>query len=173
MLRVQHLRRRRSIARRGGGQPTHAQRTSPRSATCPSSPTGSSRPTYDRPAQNRVVAGCEPRPRARWPLRRGQNVAPIWTPSQRTRVALIALCRHFRSGRQDLNLRPPGPQPERSRRIRWDSALYSGMSCCELGSVALNLHPRLHPVGDSDDAVGRGRGAGTPAGTLYRPGAGG
>jgi hypothetical protein len=44
-----------------------------------------------------------------------------------------------------LNLRPPGPQPERSRRTRCDSALSSGLSCSELRSVALNLHPRLHP----------------------------
>ena len=44
-----------------------------------------------------------------------------------------------------MNLRPPGPQPERSRRTRCDSALSSGLSCSELRSVALNLHPRLHP----------------------------
>ena len=46
-----------------------------------------------------------------------------------------------------MNLRPPDPQPERSRLSGWHSALYSGVSCSELCSVALNLHPRLHPVG--------------------------
>ena len=45
-----------------------------------------------------------------------------------------------------MNLRPPGPQPERSRRIQCSSALPSDLSCSELRSVALNLHPRLHPV---------------------------
>ena len=32
------------------------------------------------------------------------------------------ICRTFQSGRQDLNLRPPGPQPEGSRRARGVSA---------------------------------------------------
>ena len=45
-----------------------------------------------------------------------------------------------------MNLRPPGPQPERSRRTRCDSALQSDSSCSELGSVALNLDPGLDPV---------------------------
>ena len=38
-------------------------------------------------------------------------------------------CRRFESGRQDLNLRPPGPQPERSSYLRRDSALLSGSEC--------------------------------------------
>src|SRR5918994_4851431 len=50
------------------------------------------------------------------------------------------------SERQDLNLRPPGPQPERSRRTTCDSALWSDLSCSELGSVALDLDPGLDPV---------------------------
>ena len=45
-----------------------------------------------------------------------------------------------------MNLRPPGPQPERSRRTHCDSLLSSGLSCSGLLPVALNLHPRLHPA---------------------------
>jgi hypothetical protein len=36
-------------------------------------------------------------------------------------MALIAICRLFASGRQDLNLRPPGPQPEGSGASERDS----------------------------------------------------
>jgi hypothetical protein len=49
-------------------------------------------------------------------------------------------------GRQDLNLRPPGPQPERSRRTRCSSVLRSHLSCAELVSVALSSFPGLNPV---------------------------
>ena len=60
-----------------------------------------------------------------------------------------------------MNLRPPGPQPERSRRTRCDSALEGGPSCSELGSVALKLDPELDPAGiDAAAVVGsRGRSA--------------
>ena len=77
-----------------------------------------------------------------------RNWTPDWTPCpDATKRQNAAFSRAFlRSGRQDLNLRPPGPQPERSRRTRCDSPLYGGLSCCELCSVALNLHPRLHPA---------------------------
>ena len=58
-----------------------------------------------------------------------------------------AISRSFlASGRQDLNLRPPGPQPERSRRTHCCSALRGDLSCPELPSVALNLDPELDPV---------------------------
>jgi hypothetical protein len=50
------------------------------------------------------------------------------------------------SGRQDLNLRPPGPQPEQSRLIRCVSASFRAIQAPECPSVALNLHPGLHPV---------------------------
>jgi hypothetical protein len=71
------------------------------------------------------------------------------------------MSRDFQSGRQDLNLRPPGPQPERSRRTQWDSVLYSDLSCSELASVALNLHPRLHPLG-RERSSSRGAGHALP-----------
>ena len=54
-----------------------------------------------------------------------------------------------------MNLRPPGPQPERSRRTRCSSAGWSGLSCSELLSVALNLHPGLHPADTPWRDIGR------------------
>jgi hypothetical protein len=79
-----------------------------------------------------VDAGLRPRrlepatarPRTGWSLVRNDGREPsgsaggvqilqlVRTPPQRTCIAETALCRYFRSGRQDLNLRPPGPQPE-------------------------------------------------------------
>jgi hypothetical protein len=78
-----------------------------------------------------------------------RNWTPDWTPCPAAiRRQNTAFSRAFlRSGRQELNLRPPGPQPERSRRIGCDSVLWGGLSCSELRSVAPNLHPRLHPRG--------------------------
>ena len=40
----------------------------------------------------------------------------------------------------------PAPRPERSRRTRCDSVLSGGLSCSELGLVALSLDPGLDPV---------------------------
>ena len=48
----------------------------------------------------------------------------ICTPASRCATSKTnAICRGFESGRQDLNLRPPGPQPERSGSLRCDSVL--------------------------------------------------
>jgi hypothetical protein len=58
---------------------------------------------------------------------------------------LFAIRRPSKSGRQDLNLRPPGPQPEESGYVGRDSALYSDVGASELLSVALALDPGLHP----------------------------
>ena len=58
----------------------------------------------------------------------------------------MQLAGRFESGRQDLNLRPPGPQPEGSGCTRADSASGAGSSCSELPSVALNLDPGLDPA---------------------------
>jgi hypothetical protein len=59
----------------------------------------------------------------------------IWTPGSeldpRSHYAADknnVITRRFESGRQDLNLRPPGPQPERSRRTRGVSAVPGGLS---------------------------------------------
>jgi hypothetical protein len=45
-----------------------------------------------------------------------------------------------------LNLRPPGPQPERSGYGGCDSALCSDVTVPELLSLALASHPGLHPA---------------------------
>jgi hypothetical protein len=46
-----------------------------------------------------------------------------WTPDCRyTALANNAICREVESGRQDLNLRPPGPQPEGSGCVEGHSA---------------------------------------------------
>ena len=82
------------------------------------------------------------------PCRRLSPLIPVGLrsrpPREAKRPALAGLC--YRSGRQDLNLRPPGPQPERSRRTRCSSAVSSGLSRSELGSIALNWIPVLIPV---------------------------
>ena len=67
-----------------------------------------------------------------------------------------------------MNLRPPGPQPERSRRIRADSAVYSGLSCSELPSVALNLDPGLDPVRRPTSPHRTGSRSGGPANVTTR-----
>ena len=70
-----------------------------------------------------------------------------WDSDLRNRLANDAYVEYFvRSGRQDLNLRPPGPQPEGSGRTRSASALWTGFTWAELGSVALKFHPGMHPV---------------------------
>ena len=86
------------------------------------------------------------------PLRRChlQSLNPRLDPSlreavpARTRKApLYRAC--LSSGRQDLNLRPPGPQPDQSGSVRLDSALYVSMRCAALSPVALSLDPELDP----------------------------
>ena len=57
-----------------------------------------------------------------------------------------AFCRAFvGSGRQDLNLRPPGPQPDRTGSEDFSSALQSEIGVAELLTVALSLIPGLIP----------------------------
>ena len=53
----------------------------------------------------------------------------------------------LQSGRQDLNLRPPGPQPEGSGAAQSDAPISAGISVSGLLSVSLNLFPALFPVG--------------------------
>ncbi len=88
----------------------------------------------DPPDWDRVVAGCDPFCRSQdWlccvthPCRRirsGVCNEPRRMPYPPHRVPAFRVLEPFtRSGRQDLNLRPPGPQPERSRRTRCHSAL--------------------------------------------------
>jgi len=49
------------------------------------------------------------------------------------------------SGRQDLNLRPPGPQPEGWGTAQGMEPVFTGFRGAECGSVALNLFPNLFP----------------------------
>ena len=51
------------------------------------------------------------------------------------------------SGRQDLNLRPPGPQPGGSGAPQSDAPMSAGISVSGLLSVSLSLFPVLFPVG--------------------------
>jgi hypothetical protein len=76
------------------------------------------------------------------------GLIPVCTPavSTRGRQYQYDLQGFAQSRRQDSNLRPPGRQPERSRRTGWDSALYSGSSSLSWPRFALNLIPGLHPV---------------------------
>jgi hypothetical protein len=66
---------------------------------------------------------------------------PVGRPDE----TLYPFCREIVLRETGFDLRPPGPQPERSRPTRGHSLLYSGLSCSGLGSVAFNLDPRLHP----------------------------
>jgi hypothetical protein len=50
------------------------------------------------------------------------------------------------SGRQDLNLRPPGPQPEGPRSAQFWTLRLAGLSSSRFFSVSLNLFPELFPV---------------------------
>ncbi len=49
------------------------------------------------------------------------------------------------SGRQDLNLRPPGPQPEESTLLQSCISLRAGLSCSEFLCISLRLDPELDP----------------------------
>ena len=85
---------------------------------------------------------------SRGSLGRPTNWTPDWDTSRRGPGARVRekprVSRAFSAlGSQDLNLRPPGPQPERSDGAECDSAVWS---CCELRLVALTLHPGLHPA---------------------------
>jgi hypothetical protein len=104
----------------------------------------------------RSEPGANKRPRATWwrhtPVPR--SIAEIgprrsnWTPSAHYPVNQNnATSRDFQPGRQDLNLRPPGPQPEGSGCVGTIQLSRAGSSCPELLSVALNLDPGLDPVG--------------------------
>ncbi len=63
--------------------------------------------------------------------------------AQGTKTSLFAGL--LRSGRQDLNLRPPGPQPERSGGAQPMKPVPLDSSAYELCAVALNLFPKLFP----------------------------
>jgi hypothetical protein len=49
------------------------------------------------------------------------------------------------SGRQDLNLRPPGPQPEGWGVAQVIEPVFAGFFASEFSSVSLNLFPKLFP----------------------------
>jgi hypothetical protein len=48
-----------------------------------------------------------------------------------------------KSGRQDLNLRPPGPQPSRCSISQWQRPVFTGFSPAESPSISLKLDPKL------------------------------
>jgi hypothetical protein len=77
-----------------------------------------------------------------WPLK-----GPIRPGPSLRRFSKDRDLQDFESGRQDLNLRPPGPQPEGSGCVGADQPSRAGSSCPELVSVALSLDPGLDPVG--------------------------
>ena len=98
--------------------------------------------------------------------RRGANDRVV-AGSPKRRCPVIDHFREIRSNctaQRDLNLRPPGPQPERPRRTESDSAFHSGLSCSEVLSVALSLDPGLDPVHGRHESRERTvRGCQTPA----------
>jgi len=49
------------------------------------------------------------------------------------------------SGRQDLNLRPPGPQPEGWSIAQAMEPVFTGFCASEFAWVSLNLFPKLFP----------------------------
>jgi hypothetical protein len=83
-----------------------------------------------------------------------------------TLLATNAICRRFESGRQDLNLRPPGPQPARSGLVRRSSALQSDARFPELISVSPKSLPGLLPRVETGMERGRIRG---PCGRVEAP----
>jgi len=139
------------------------------------------------PETARFWAGCNPLSK---PLPRASELSdralepnsapgPLEVPPKldpvlsRARVAgrsqNTAFSRAFlRSGRQDLNLRPPGPQPERSRRTGCDSALSGGLSCSDLCSVALSLDPGWTPPPTARSRVFPGKQTRRPRGDDAR-----
>jgi hypothetical protein len=105
------------------------------------------RPSPSRTSPNgRESTGCTPRA-AIAPVPQSTEIASlaeiaprgVFAPRQRrcTDSGYNAICRRFESGRQDLNLRPPGPQPEGSGCVERLQPSRAGSSCSELGSVAL------------------------------------
>jgi hypothetical protein len=94
----------------------------------------------------------------------------------------LAISGDFVSGRQDLNLRPPGPQPERFGYVRRCAVVLSGLSCFELPSLVLTLHPVCTPLvrrvasGTADRRLPPPRGDSAPSAqkrNALRPRAGG
>src|ERR1019366_6355703 len=57
----------------------------------------------------------------------------------------LAAHQGFQSGRQDLNLRPPGPQSEGWGCARWITPVFVGCMASELLWGALKLDPKLDP----------------------------
>jgi hypothetical protein len=73
-----------------------------------------------------------------------RSPSPIWRYFAKRKN--IVICRHFVSGRQDLNLRPPGPQPERAGAGQYPQCVSAGLLVSECCSVSLSLIPVLIPV---------------------------
>ena len=72
---------------------------------------------------------------------------PNWTANPLyTALAHNAICREFESGRQDLNLRPPGPQPGALP----DCATPRGASV-ESTTPSVRSHANIRSIMDSDD----------------------
>jgi len=83
-----------------------------------------------------------------------ENIGPQWDPKTRTHqrvrwrnVEMWPICRYFlESGRQDLNLRPPGPQPEGSGVAQLMGPVFTGFLASECVPVALSSFPVSFPV---------------------------
>jgi hypothetical protein len=83
----------------------------------------------DEPAAPRNCALFVPRPASCWAVSYAQKAF---------------ICRPFaQSGRQDLNLRPPGPQPEGPHSAQFWTVRLAGLSCSQFFSVSLNLFHEL------------------------------
>jgi hypothetical protein len=103
-------------------------------------------------ALSSVVSGqlrtCDhPVPTSQAPYRRGATPeivpqGPIRAVSPRSQTPFAG---PFKSGRQDLNLRPPGPQPERLGAAQIDATRVRRVLAPECVPVALNLFPKLFP----------------------------
>jgi hypothetical protein len=58
------------------------------------------------------------------------NCSPDWGPVCPPSTSNRLISQHFLvSGRQDLNLRPPGPQPERCSNGRCSGPVFTGLRC--------------------------------------------
>jgi hypothetical protein len=109
-------------------QPLRPRRSAPAqpSATRPQTP---SRPPVCK-FRKKLFPNCSPK-----------RISPAQSPARKQLI-----CRDFlRSGRQDLNLRPPGPQSEGWGCARWITPVFVGCMAAELLWGALKLDPTLDP----------------------------
>ena len=83
------------------------------------------------------------------------DLIPVMIPADAPFRRSIATCRPFVSGRQDLNLRPPGPQPDGSGTRGCRSASLRALSASQFDGCA-----RLDPGFDPSSALR----SGTPPG---------